>query len=260
MSIGKYAERPSAEIGRLDAEAPRASFANSVLEFSHGLRFVDPDKSCEATLDFVRGLGLRSLTITAYPTAAAARERADMFTNLPHQLFDWKPIGGWRMTPVFRSVLSLKRPFTTKFAFESYPDEPATLQVIDVFRDLRIGDGIVVPIVDDKRVLGHAAVGAWEYDLGLHESRLLAMAIDTMAEHMMHSNAVREVFPDRLTPRQRDVLSWAANGKTNHEIAQILGISTRTVVAHIQQAAEALGTVNKTQTVARALVYGEITP
>jgi len=44
-----------------------------------------------------------------------------------------------------------------------------------------------------------------------------------------------------LTPREAEVLSWVAKGKTNRDIADILGMSPRTVNKHLEHVFEKLG-------------------
>lgn len=56
-----------------------------------------------------------------------------------------------------------------------------------------------------------------------------------------------------LTPREREVLWWAAQGKSAWEIGEILHIAKRTVDEHTQKAIRKLGVVNRTQAVATAL-------
>jgi len=58
-----------------------------------------------------------------------------------------------------------------------------------------------------------------------------------------------------LTPRERETLIWAAAGKSAADTGDILGITERTVTAHITSACQKLDAVNKTQAVARALQY-----
>ncbi len=48
-----------------------------------------------------------------------------------------------------------------------------------------------------------------------------------------------------LTPRQGEVLYWIAQGKTNAEIAIILGASPRTIDKHVEQLLERLGVENR---------------
>ena len=63
-----------------------------------------------------------------------------------------------------------------------------------------------------------------------------------------------------LTPREKEVLLWTAEGKTAWDISQILNISERTVVFHLQNTAEKLNVCNRTHAVARAISLGLINP
>ncbi len=55
-----------------------------------------------------------------------------------------------------------------------------------------------------------------------------------------------------LTTREGEVLSWLAKGKTNRDIAQILGLSPRTVDKHLEQIYAKLGVENRTAAAALA--------
>lgn len=57
----------------------------------------------------------------------------------------------------------------------------------------------------------------------------------------------------QLTAREAEVLQWIANGKTNREIAEILGISPRTINKHLEQLFPKLGVENRTAAAAKAL-------
>lgn len=61
-----------------------------------------------------------------------------------------------------------------------------------------------------------------------------------------------------LSPRELTVLLWMKEGKTNWEIAQILGLSERTVRFHVGGIFEKLDVTSRTQAVARALGAGLI--
>ena len=57
---------------------------------------------------------------------------------------------------------------------------------------------------------------------------------------------------DRLTPRQRDVLALLAEGKSNKQIADSLGLAPGTVKIHISRILRAFGVQNRTQAVITA--------
>ncbi|MGD8967964.1 MAG: response regulator transcription factor [Anaerolineae bacterium] len=63
-----------------------------------------------------------------------------------------------------------------------------------------------------------------------------------------------------LTDRELQVLELAAQGLTNHEIAQRLYISVRTVEAHLTHVYDKLGVASRTEAVVRAMQRGWIHP
>lgn len=59
-----------------------------------------------------------------------------------------------------------------------------------------------------------------------------------------------------LSPREREVLRWIARGKTNAEIAIILGISRHTVDTHIRRTFVKLETSDRTSAAIKAIREG----
>lgn len=57
----------------------------------------------------------------------------------------------------------------------------------------------------------------------------------------------------KLTQREAEVLLWLAHGKANRDIADILGLSPRTVDKHLEQIYGKLGVENRTSAAARAM-------
>jgi DNA-binding CsgD family transcriptional regulator len=62
----------------------------------------------------------------------------------------------------------------------------------------------------------------------------------------------RGEHPWRLTTREREVLEWLATGKTNRDIADIIGAKRRTVEKHLEHIYEKLGVETRTAAVMRA--------
>lgn len=59
--------------------------------------------------------------------------------------------------------------------------------------------------------------------------------------------------PPSLTPREGEVLRWVARGKTDREIAALLGVSPRTVNKHLEHVYIKLGVETRTAAVMRAI-------
>ena len=77
-----------------------------------------------------------------------------------------------------------------------------------------------------------------------------------------HIVTVRERTGPRmpLSPREREVLSALASGRTGAQVAQTLVLSPETVRTHIRNAMEKLGASTRTHAIALAIASGEIDP
>jgi len=70
------------------------------------------------------------------------------------------------------------------------------------------------------------------------------------------------IWPQRVDLNEREIetLTWAARGKTSAEIAQIMGLSKRTVDFHIDNARTKLGVTTRIQAVVKAAAGKLIEP
>ncbi len=94
-----------------------------------------------------------------------------------------------------------------------------------------------------------------------HGTRRLIFTLGEAEEQVQWSVVLREEADDalvqslmaklRLTQREAEVLHWVSKGKTNRDIGDILGTSTRTVDKHLAQVFAKLGV--ETRTAAAAL-------
>ncbi|MBN3817871.1 LuxR family transcriptional regulator [Paraburkholderia sp. Se-20369] len=115
----------------------------------------------------------------------------------------------------------------------------------------------------------HGRIAMWSFarsaepisdlELSASESRLIYLA---HAAHAASSRLAAVPPPgmqmSQFTAREKEVLQWAADGKTALEIASILSISERTITFHMQNIMEKLNSVNKTQAIVKAVLLGVI--
>ena len=87
-------------------------------------------------------------------------------------------------------------------------------------------------------------------DVGLGESMWL------LGLRSGDTQAGSRVSTASLTPRETEVLSWITKGKTNRDVAEILGMSPRTVNKHLEHVFEKLGV--ETRAAAAALASREL--
>lgn len=64
----------------------------------------------------------------------------------------------------------------------------------------------------------------------------------------------------KLSPREKEVLEWAAQGKTAWETGEIMGIASNTASAYLRSAAQKLNAVSKAHAVALAITRELIPP
>lgn len=62
----------------------------------------------------------------------------------------------------------------------------------------------------------------------------------------------------RLSERQREVLEWVGDGKTNQDIAEILGVKTATIEKHLRLAREKLSVETTAQAILKASFQNQI--
>ena len=86
--------------------------------------------------------------------------------------------------------------------------------------------------------------------VGIGETMLL------LEQRPIRSGAPSRLAEAALTPREAEVLSWLAKGKTNRDIGDILGMSHRTVNKHLEHVFQKLGV--ETRAAAAALATGHL--
>lgn len=134
-------------------------------------------------------------------------------------------------------------------------------------RDFGLNSGISVPIHSAQGEFAMFSVASDQEPTHAKSKVLDALPVAHLFSAHLHET-VRKIFREqilplkqtRLTDREQQCLLWTAEGKTTWETSQILRVSERTVVFHLQNAAQKLNVVNRQQAVARAVSLGLIVP
>lgn len=113
-------------------------------------------------------------------------------------------------------------------------------EVLSLLADCATWVPVVATSLDPRpgKVVDAIKAGALDYlSLPLRDDRLLAMVARISEEADAYAAARRKVIEARnriatLSPREREVLDWLAEGRSNKMIARELSISPRTVEIH----------------------------
>ncbi len=163
---------------------------------------------------------------------------------------------GYMMTdPLVLTAQRRITPCTWSEAMTEFSDNPAAQLIHKERLDNGVTDGLLVPI---HTIKGHAGLVSIATKAALTKEALNAMTFMSLVVHNVLS-AMQQSDPAELaafTPREIECLRWAAAGKTDDEIAQILGLSVKTVYYHIDGAKRRINASSRTQAVANAIRIG----
>lgn len=80
-----------------------------------------------------------------------------------------------------------------------------------------------------------------------------------LLRRMTERSASGSVPSENLTARERQVLALVANGMSNRQIGEQLGITTGTAKAHVERVIGKLGAADRTQAAVRGIALGLVT-
>jgi NarL family two-component system response regulator LiaR len=133
---------------------------------------------------------------------------------------------------------------------------------------------VLTSFLDDDRLLPALEAGAAGYLLKNSQPAELARAVraaqagdaiidPTAAARLVHAlsdpdrpRTGADTALEQLTPRERDVLGLIAQGRSNKRVALELGISEKTVKAHVGHVLAKLGVSDRTQAAVLAVQHG----
>lgn len=211
------------------------------------------DKTMDAMWNAVRSFGYETLILTGLNPAAPNAERLILAKRWPAPWFDLYISNGYlRFDPVARMARQSVLPFEWSEAPYDAEKEPGAVEVMNRASDFRMTNGLVVPIHGITGFEACVSLGGKHLDLTLR-SKAAVYLLSMYGFHHIRRMLGPVSSAPKLTPREREVLVWSAQGKSAWEIGEILNISQRTVEQHAANACEKLGAMNRMHAVTIAL-------
>lgn len=219
--------------------------------FIDELRDITETKAISRRLsDALAGFGFHAFLMTRLPTRAERIDPYILVMSWPREwLLRYGRHGYYGHDPVAQNCFTTLRPFVWSRANWDGCDPDRARRVMDEATDFDLKDGVMVPMHDLSGRQASLSMAARTLDLppsGLKAIHLISLYAFASADE---APSMRP----RLSPREREVLTWTAQGKSTWDVGEILGISQQTVATHLKNAKLKLDGTTITHTVVQAL-------
>lgn len=178
-------------------------------------------------------------------------------------LHEW-PVEWWEryfsngylfVDPAIRHVVNDASPFLWSDLDPMCRDDPAATRVMREASEFRLKNGFTVSLMTlDGTIAGFSMAGE-KLDLAPEHYGMLQLLVT----YALGRTLILEAPPSApLTPREQDVLRWAAEGKTDWEIGVILHVSEHTADKMLRLVRGKLAASTRAHAVAKAIRLGII--
>jgi LuxR family quorum sensing-dependent transcriptional regulator len=216
-------------------------------------RLPSADEVMDAMLCVLGPFGFESFAFFAMPRPGLRLEDVRFACRMPRKLREIVHKEQYILiSPAARHCRRTVHPFKWNTAPYDREREPRAAAFVDVMTEFELANGIAVPIPSPTGCEGMAWLAGQRQDLTACNMPLIHfVALYAFDRIRRLANRMPFAKPN-LTPREREVLTWVAMGKSAWEIGEILGVAKRTADEHVRQAMQKLGASNRTQAVAIA--------
>ncbi|MCK6418180.1 MAG: LuxR family transcriptional regulator [Alphaproteobacteria bacterium] len=168
-----------------------------------------------------------------------------------------------KIDPVPKYCFSTNKPFTWDWVVQSQILSNDAQLVMNEAHEAKLYDGIAVPMYGVNGEL--AGVGLASSAGGTEVNKNMLCVIRALAYQFHLAYTEKEASEGnlknvRLTNREKEILLWAAEGKSDPAIAEIMGISYPTVRYHMNNVFRKLQANERTFAVVKAIRNGLILP
>lgn len=168
--------------------------------------------------------------------------------------------------PVPKHCFATNRPFTWTEVTKLKGLTKKAQTVMDEAREAGLYDGVAVPIHGVKGELSGIGMASSTRGVALNPDMLCKIQALCLQFHLAYIGKEQqerqscEKAGTVLTAREKEILLWAAEGKSDPVIADILGISYSTVRFHLNNIYQKLDANERTFAVVKAIRCGLILP
>lgn len=140
-------------------------------------------------------------------------------------------------------------------AIEAFPDKLYT-DLMNMASEFRLKYGVAGGLHSLENKGSIFSFSSEKNRFRAHHKKILDILMPHVNQALERVCMERKVYDMPLSSREKEVLKWMKEGKTNWEIAAILAISERTVKFHVQNIERKLNAVSKAHAIAIAMEAG----
>jgi LuxR family transcriptional regulator, quorum-sensing system regulator BjaR1 len=207
---------------------------------------------------YLERYGFTSFLVSGLPSQNERLEPYILLNSWPKEWYSrYTRANYYSSDPCVRHCFSTVEPFTWSELPGPLLEGRRAKLIMGDAADCGLVEGMCVPLHD---VYGFQAVVTMAGDkIEVPPNARKLVHLTSLYAFGAAERAIRPSPPtQRLTEREREIMSWTAAGKTAWEIGEVLGIAQATVAAHMMHIREKLGTQNAAHSVAEALRRREI--
>lgn len=163
-----------------------------------------------------------------------------------------------RVDPLLSELSRANRPFTWRSVYDR-PLKPIQRRLENLAKSHGMVDGLLF-VIQQVGNLGIISFAGPDFVAESDRHRSAQLVATYAYSKLNHMHYPLRPLDEPLHWRERECLSWAAAGKTDTDIAQILNLSQHSVHVYIERAKTRLGASNRTAAVVEAIRRKEIVP
>jgi LuxR family quorum sensing-dependent transcriptional regulator len=213
----------------------------------------------EAFQALIRKYGMACFTIGNVTQPKLQRDDRLWATTSPREWLDhFRARNYIAVDPVLNQILLRNEPVRWRDTLKGGDDCAA--RILGEASQFGMHDGLALPVYNRDGLTIAITIGTDRYELSSQDEAMLHLASLYFQAKLeqLRLRLVPRFGEPKMTPRERECLSWVAAGKTDWEISQILNIAEQTVHEYVQNALIKLKATTRAQAVATAIFTKQI--
>ncbi|MDP4003681.1 LuxR family transcriptional regulator [Methylobacterium sp. NEAU K] len=208
------------------------------------------------------GFGIDAIIAGLLPTSLALNGFNRQFLVMESVPDEWRQRYLHRRYAAHDPIVAQTLQRQTGFAWSDPALPPPTsataIQIMNEAADFDLRDGYTVPLTTVEGEIGGMSFAGSRLELAPEHRGMLTLVASYAFGHALLLRGQPIEKSAKLSPRERETLQWAAEGKTDWEIGEIMGISEHGVDSNLRCVRAKLRTRNRAQSVAEGFRLGLI--